>query len=243
MKRALLALLLASPALGAGFPGGPTIDPPPGWNDGNADGKLKTIAIALQGPETSSFIVKRAPAVPLDNPAGIRGYLNDVLNGLKRTQRQPYTTSGRVESKSFRNGVHANILRAQLKNEDRVVLAVFPVKGYPYLAVLTSNAPDAMLPSLLGGLQLGAIEGAVQTSGVARSLDSQLELALGGGLRSRTPLEKEASKGFVLVIQGAGSEVLFQKLSEADATKPNEQAAIVRELAAASAQTDRKSVV
>ncbi|UPT72613.1 MAG: hypothetical protein M0D55_11675 [Elusimicrobiota bacterium] len=127
----------------------------------------------------------------MDNPAGIRGYLNDVLNGLKRTQRQPYTTSGRVESRNFRNGVHANILRAQLKNEDRVVLAVFPVKGYPYLAVLTSNAPEAMLPSLLGGLNLGGIEGAVQTSGIARSLDAQLELALGGGLRSRTPWRRK----------------------------------------------------
>ena len=237
MKHALvLAVLLASGlARAAGVAGGPQLDPPPGWKDANADGKIAGMLIVLKGPETSSFIVKRAPSAPLDNPAGVRHYLGDVLGGMRDTGGHDYKSSGRVETRVFRNGLTATLLRAQEKGEDRLVLAVFSANGAAHLAVLRSAAPEAMLPSLLGALKYGAVEGEVRVSGTARSLDGQLELALGGGLRSRSLLDVETAKGFVLVIQGAGSEILFQKLSEADATKPAEQAAIVRELAAASA--------
>ncbi len=213
----------------------PMIEPPPGWSDITKQGKVRNAVIALKGPETSSFIVKRAPTVPLDNPAGVRGYLNDVLGGMRDASRKDYRSSGRVETRAFKNGVTAHLLRAQLKGEDRLILAVFAAGGMGHVAVLMSAAPEAMLNSLIGALQIGKIEGAVQTSGTARSLDGQLELALGGGLRSRSLLDEETAKGFVLVVQGSGSEILFQKLSEADATKPGEQAAIVRELTAASA--------
>jgi hypothetical protein len=213
----------------------PMIEVPPGWNDVTGGAKVRDAVVALKGPETSSFIVKRAPAAPLDNPAGVRGYLNDVLGGLREASKLDYRSNGRVETRVFRNGLTAQLLRAQLNGEDRLVLAVFALAGKAHVAVLMSAAPEAMLPSLLGAMQIGRIEGAVQTRGVARSTDGQLELALGGGLRSRALLDSEAAKGFVLVIQGSGSEIIFQKLSEADATKPGEQAAIVRELAAASA--------
>lgn len=213
----------------------PTLEAPPGWADAKVEGKATDAVIALKGPETSSFIVKRAPGAPMDNPAGIRGFLNDILGGMRDASKRDYRTNGRVETRAFRNGVTAHMLRAQLKGEDRLIVALFAAGGRPYAAVLMSAAPEAMLPSLMGAMSVGKVDGAVQTRGTARSADGQLELALGGGLRSRALLDAEAAKGFVLVIQGEGSEIIFQKLAEADATKPGEQAAIVRELAAASA--------
>lgn len=212
---------------------GLSIEPPPGWKD--AGGRGAGEVIALRGPQTSSFVVRRAPAAPLDNPAGVRGYLDDVLDGLREASGKDYRSSGRVETRVFRNGLSAELLRARLGGEDRLVLAVFEAAGAAHVAVLTSAAPAAMLPSLLGALRFDAPAGAVRSSGVARSRDGQLELALGGGFRARALSEAEASKGFVLAVQGSGSEIVFQKLAEADATKPGEQAAIVRELTAASA--------
>lgn len=228
---AAVTLFLATLASAAA----PTLEAPPGWSDVTGSAKVRNAVIALKGPQTSSFIVKRAPSAPLDNPAGVRGYLNDVLGGMREASKKDYRSTGRVETRVFRNGLTAHMLRAQLNGEDRLVLALFGAGGATHLSVLMSAAPEAMLPSLLGALQVGRIEGAVQTRGTARSTDGQLELALGGGLRARALLDAEAAKGFVLVIQGSGSEILFQKLSEADATKPGEQAAIVRELAAATA--------
>ncbi len=235
MKKALLLPLLATLARAAAPHAGPMIEPPPGWRDVTNQGKARNAVIALKGPQTSSFIVKSAPTAPLDNPAGVRGYLNDVLGGLRDASRKDYRSFGRVETRVFRNGLTASLLRAKLGGEDRLVIAVFEFAGAAHVAVLMSAAPDAMLPSLLGAIQYRSVEGAIQSSGVARSLDGQLELALGGGLRARALLDAEAAQGFVLAVQGAGSEILFQKLSESDATKPAEQAAIVRELTAASA--------
>lgn len=234
MRNARAALLIF-PLIAMLANAAPTLEAPPGWKDMMGSGKVHDAVIALKGPETSSFIVKRAPSAPLDNPAGVRGYLNDVLAGLRDASKKDYRTNGRVETKVFRSGLTAQMLRATLNGEERLVLAVFGAGGVAHVAVLMSAAPDAMLPSLLGSIQADKIEGAIQASGMVRSTDAQLELALGGGLRSRALLPAEAAKGFVLVIQGAGSEILFQKLAEADATKPGEQAAIVRELAAASA--------
>ncbi|MCM2303057.1 MAG: hypothetical protein NDJ72_00020 [Elusimicrobia bacterium] len=215
--------------------GAPTIDPPGGWRDVTNEGRARNAVIALKGPETSSFLVKAAPLAPMDNPAGVRGYLHDVLAGLRAATKLDYRTTGRVETRVFRNGLKAQLLRATLGGEERVVIALFSVSNAAHLAVLLSAAPEAMLDSLLGALKIGRLEGAIQSRGVARSADGQLELALGGGLRARALLDAEAAKGFVLVIQGSGSEIVFQKLAEADATKPSEQAAIVRELTASSA--------
>jgi hypothetical protein len=235
-----LALLflasLASAALPKAVPApGPTLEAPPGWHDMKAEGKARTAVIALKGPEAASFIVKRAPTAALDNPAAVRGFLNDVLGGMRDASKQDFHGSNRIETRVFRNGLTAQMLRAQLNGEDRLVIALFAANGGPHLAVLMSAAPEAMLPSLLGNIQLGKLEGAIQSSGIVRSLDGQLEVAVGGGLRGRALLDAEAAKGFVLAVQGSGSEILFQKLSEVDATKPAEQAAIVREMAAASA--------
>lgn len=231
------SLLLCAVAAAAG----PTLEPPPGWTDARGSGKVKGAEIVLKGPETSSFIVRRAASAPLDNPAGTRGFLRDVLAGMRASTKADYRSNGRVETRSFRNGLTAQVLTASLAGEPRLVLALFASGGVPHLAVLNSAAPEAMLPSLLGAVQTGKVEGAVQLSGAARSSDGQLEIALGGGLRGRALLDSEAAKGFVLVVQGAGSEIVVQKLSEAEATKPGEQAAIARELAAATANAPGKA--
>ncbi len=232
--RIAFALFLLCPLLANAAP---TLEAPPGWRDILGSGKLHGAVIALKGPETSSFVVKRASGAALDNPAMVRGYLNDVLAGMRDASKKDYRTNGRVETRVFRSGLTAQLLRATLNGDERLVLAVFGAEGVSHVAVLLSAAPEAMLPSLLGAIQFERIQGAIQESGIVRSSDGHLELALGGGLRSRALLPAETGKGFVLVIQGAGSEILFQKLSEAEATKPGEQAAIVRELAAASAGT------
>ncbi len=214
-----------------------TLVPPPGWKDAGVADRTPGVVVALKGPEKSSFVIKRVSAVPLDNQAGVRGYLQDVLKGVRDASRLGYRSNGRVETRTFRNGLSIRLLRAQLKGEDRLVLGLFEDGGGAYLAVLMSAACEAMLPSLLGAVDLGADSREVQSSGAVRSLDGQLELALGGGLRARALLEMERSKGFVLAVQGAGAEILFQKLSGAEATKPAEQAAMTRELAAAAAGT------
>ena len=229
------AIFIFVSALPASAAPAPTIDPPPGWRDVLPEGKVQDSVIALKGPETSSFIVKRAPSVALDNPANVRGFLNDVYMGLREASGKDYKTTGRIETRVFRNGLSVQLLRGAINGDERLVIAAFSASGVPHIAVLQSAAPEAMLPSLLGALRVGALDGAVQTSGAARSLDGQLELALGGGLRARSLVDAEMSKGFVLVIQGAGSEIIFQKIAEAEATKPAEQAAIVREMAAATA--------
>lgn len=146
---ALLPLLavLASAASPKAAQQGPTLEPPPGWQDLKGDGK--SAVIVLKGPESASFIVKRAPNAPLDNPAGVKGFLNDVLGGLRDASRRDYRGSNRIETRVFRNGLAAQMLKAQLNGEDRLVLALFAANGGPHLAVLLSAAPEAMLPSLL----------------------------------------------------------------------------------------------
>lgn len=218
----------------------PTLEAPPGWKDIQHEGKIQNAVIALKGPETSSFIVKLALGAPLDNPAGIRGFLNDVLGGVREGSRNDYRSNGRIETRVFKNGLTVHMLRAQLNGEDRLILGLFGVGNVPHISVLTSAAPEAMTASLFGAIEVGKVDGAIQTNGTARSTDGQLELELGGGRRARGLLDNEAVKGFVLVIQGGGSEILFQKLAEADATKPGEQAAIARELAAASANVPKE---
>jgi|CXWL01.1.fsa_nt_gi hypothetical protein len=214
-----------------------TLVPPPGWKDAGAAGASSGAVIALKGPEKSSFVVKRVSAVSFENQASVRGYLRDVLQGMREASHLGYRSNGRVETRTFRNGLSVRLMRAQIKGEDRLALGLFESGGAVYLAVLMSAAPEAMLPSLLGTVDFGAAAGDSPASEFARSLDGQLELAVGGGLTVRALTEMERSKGFVLAVQGSGAEIVFQKLSGAEATKPAEQAAITRELAAAAAGT------
>lgn len=228
MKRAAcLAALLAAAAAAAAAPAAPavTLEPPPGWSDATARTKLSGLILALRGPEKSSFVLASMPEVPLDNAAAVRSFLMNVLAGIRTGSKLDYRAAGRLETRSFRNGVSAQLLRVELGGKPRLVLAVFEAGGRPVLASLSSAAPDAMLTPLLGSVRVGAAE--VKTSGLARSLDGQLEINLGGGLRSREATPEEKSRGAVLALQGSGAEVLFFKIAEEDVT-PKEQPAVAR---------------
>ena len=232
----LVPLLAAGLAAFAAEPAPPrvTLDPPPGWSDITGKPPVKGVLLALRGPEGSSFAVALMPSGAADSAATTKAYLMHVLDGLRDGAKLDYRSDGRVESKSFRNGVTAHFMRATVDGQPRLFVAVVDAGGAPLLATLSSGAPDAMMGPLLGALNLGA-SGAIKSAGVAQSADAQLQIALGGGLRSRDLTGEERRQGAVLAIQGAGSEVLFLKVENEDAA-PKDQSAIVRATAADAAK-------
>jgi hypothetical protein len=236
--RAFLTFTLLAAGLAAfaadGSPSAVTLDPPPGWSDITAKTPVKGVLLALRGPESSSFAVARMPASALDSAAGTKAYLESVLDELRAGARLDYRSNGRVESKTFRNGVTAHFLRATVDDQPKLLVAVIDAGGPPMLATLSSAAPDAMMGPLFGALRIGTL-GAVRNSGTAQSADGQLQIALGGGLRSRDLSGDERRQAAVLAIQGAGSEVIFLKVEE-EAASPKDQAAIVRAAAADAAK-------
>ena len=243
-RRALLALTLmaaagAARAAEAGLPS-VTIDPPPGWSDITAKTSVKGVLLALRGPESSSFVIARVPAAAVDSAASTKRYLTRALDGLRAGARLDYRSNGRVETKTFRNGVTARFLRVTLADQPRLLVAVLDAGGPPLLGTLASAAPDAMMGPLFGALQIG-VPGAIHESGAAQSSDGQLLIALGGGLRSREVTGAERKQGVVLAVQGAGSEVVFLKVENEDAS-PKDQAAIVRATAADAAKVPPESV-
>jgi hypothetical protein len=174
------------------------------------------------------------PASAADSAATMKAYLMSVLDGVRAGARLDYRSDGRVETKTFRNGVTAHFMRATVDGQPRLCVAVVDAGGAPLLATLSSAAPDAMMGPLLGALHLGT-PGAIKSAGNAQSSDAQLQIALGGGLRSRDLTGDERRQGAVLAVQGAGSEVLFLKVENEDAA-PKDQAAIVRATAADAAK-------
>ncbi|MFI5362459.1 MAG: hypothetical protein ACHQ49_10855 [Elusimicrobiota bacterium] len=241
--RAFLALwvLAAAPsAFAVEAPPTVAIDPPPGWSDITAKTPIKGVLLALRGPESSSFAVALMPASAADGAAATKEYLGRVLEDLRAGAKLDYRSSGRVETKTFRNGVTARFVRASVGEQPRLLVAVVDAGGPPLLATLASAAPDAMMAPLFGGLRLAA-PGAVRTAGTAQSSDDELQIALGGGLRSRALTADERRSGAVLAVQGAGSEVVFLKVEGEDAS-PKDQAAIVRATAADAAKAALKSV-
>ena len=179
--RTALAVLLMSFLSATGAHCVPTLEAPPGWKDISNSVKIQGAVIALKGPETSSFVVKRVSSAALENPAMVRGYLNDVLAGMRDASKKDYRANGRVETRVFRSGLTAQLLRATLNGDERLVLAVFSAEGVAHVAVLMSAAPEAMLPSLLGAVQFEQIPGAIQESGTARSSDRTPSGSWGNG--------------------------------------------------------------
>jgi hypothetical protein len=227
-RAASLALFVAARASAAGS-SAPTIglEPPPGWSDVTAERRFDGAVLALKGPESSSFVLARADGAPTGDAASALSYLSRVLDGVRTGSKADYKASGPLESRTFRNGVSAQLLRATLAGRPRLVVALLDVGGRPLVATLSSAAPEAMLTPLFGAIRTGVPDGAVRAEGVERSLDGQLEVSLGGGLRARALSADERARGVVLALQGAGSEVVFIKLGE-DAASPKDQAAIVR---------------
>ena len=218
-----------------------TIEAPPGWTEVSIRARLPSAVLALKGPEASSFVLARAEGAPSDGAAAQLAYLTKLLDGIRAGSGADYRSAGALESRTFRNGVGVQLLRATLDGKPRLVVALVDAGGPPLAATLASAAPDAMLTPLFGALRTDAPEGAVRLAGVQRSLDDQLEVALGGGLRARAPTAEERGKGVVLALQGAGSEVVFLKLSEEDAAA-KDQPGIVRATASDAAKVPLESV-
>ncbi|MDE2490844.1 MAG: hypothetical protein KGM24_08345 [Elusimicrobia bacterium] len=228
--------LAAAPALPPAPP--VSLEPPPGWADAAAG--APGVLIALKGPVGSSFLVARMPEAALDTAASTRAYLSNVLIGLRESTRLDYRTTGRLETRTFRNGVTAHILRASLDGRPRLIVAALEAGGPPALATLSSAVPDAMLEPLVGSLRMGT-PGAIRENGIARSLDRQLQIALGGGLRSRELTGAEIQQNVVLAVQGSGSEVVFLKIGEDDVA-PQEQPEVVRATVAGALKIPEESV-
>ncbi len=242
-SRPLAAVFLAAAC--SAFAAGPAVppvsmEPPPGWNDISTTTRVSGVLLALRGPEGSAFAVAKAPASALDGAASTRDYLMRALDGVRAGAQFDYRSNGRVETKTFRNGVTAHLLRATVDGQPRLVVAVLDAGGPPLLGTLSSAAPDAMMGPLFGALRVGS-PGSIRESGNAQSTDGQLQIALGGGLRSRGLTGEERKQGAVLAVQGAGSEVIFLKIGEEDAA-PKDQAAIVRATAADAAKVPLDSV-
>jgi len=241
---ALLALLFAGvgSAAGAAESAAPavTLEPPPGWRDVRGAGGPARALVALKGPESSSFVLVPADDAPRDSAAAVLSYLTKVLGGIRDGSGADFRAVGPIETRDIR-GVTVQLLRATLDGKPRLIVALVDAGGPPLLATLTSAAPEAMLTPIFGALRTTVPEGAVRTTGVERSLDGQLEIALGGGLRARGLSAEERGKGVVLALQGAGSEVVFLKLSEEDSS-PKDQAGIVRAMVADAARVPLDSV-
>lgn len=224
MRGTVLAasLLLAAPALGA-----IRLEPPPGWSQVEPKPRRPNHVGALKGPETSSFQLLSVKGAPLDNAGAVRLYLRDMFEGIRAASRRDFKSDGRVERKTFRNGVVVHFLRAELDGKPRLVVALLDAGGTTLAATLSSAAPEAMLNSVFESIVFPRVEGAVQEKGVARSSDGQLEVVLGGGLRSRALTAQEKKEGFAFVIEGSGSELLFQRIEDDD-TPAGQQASIVQ---------------
>jgi len=233
--RAALAAAAPAPAPAV------SIDPPPGWTDVTGKSRVRGVILSLQGPESSSFLVARMPSSALESAASTRAFLARALDQLSAGAKMDFRANGRVETKILRSGVTLHFLRADLNGAPRLIVAVVDAGGRPLLATLSSAAPDAMMTPLFGALKLGAAAGAVRDSGVAVSLDGQLQIALGGGLRARDLSPDEKRQDVVLAIEGAGSEVLFLKVEDEDAS-PKDQAPIVRAIVADAAKAPLGSV-
>ena len=174
--RALLALPLLAAALAAfaaeGAAPAVSLDPPPGWSDITGKPAVKGVILALRGPEGSSFAVARMPGSAADNSASIKAYLMRVLDGLRAGAQLDYRSNGRVETKTFRNGLTAHFMRATVDDQPRLFVAVLDGGGgAPLLATLASGAPDAMMGPLFGAVRLGA-PGAIKSAGAAQRMTS-----------------------------------------------------------------------
>lgn len=224
MLCAALSVLLSARA----FAGAITADPPPGWSAADTQGS-KDVVLALKGPETSSFVLTRLKPIALDNRAVTRALLIDALAAVSDKSGRKFLPSSEVRTKTYDNGLTAQVLSANLDGKPRLALAVTDFGGQPMLAVLTSAVPDMMLPSILGGLRA---PGAPPPAVPAVSLDEQLQFSLPAGFSARLLTERERKLGFVLAVDGLGSELMVMKLVD-EGTPVQEQARLLKSTVAA----------
>ncbi len=204
-----------------------TIEAPPGWDDVTASKNSPDLVAALKGPESSSFMLARVAATPLDNRGAIRAFLLDVLTELNNKSGLGFAIKGGVEEVSYDNGATAHIVRAELQGKPRLILAVIELNGAKFLGTLNSAVPDTLLPSIIGSLKDNTGAGARPAlSHQAQSLDGQLSFSLPEGLAARTLSEREKKLNFVVAVQGLGSELMIMKLVD-DQTPIKDQPVLV----------------
>ncbi len=229
------ALLLLLPF--AAFAGTISADPPPGWSLSEKP-PAGDVVLALKGPETSAFVLTRLKPISLDNRAVVRALLVDVLAAINSSSGRKFIPSSQIRTVSYDNGLTAQVLRADLDGKPRLALALTDFGGQPMLGTLTSAVPDMMLPSILGGLRA---QGQPAAKPKSESADEQLSFALPAGLSVRTLTERERKLGFVLAVDGLGSELMVMKLGD-DAGPVQEQPQILKGTVASMPGADPKTV-
>jgi hypothetical protein len=239
---ALAAVALVAAPAGAEVDSKFTVDAPPGWEDVTASKAAPDLVAALKGPESSSFMLARVAATPLDNRGAVRAFLLDVMTELNKKSGLGFAIKGPVEDASYDNGAVIHFIRAELNGKPRLILGVIELDGAKFLGTLNSAVPDTLLPSIVGSLKdaSGGSRLPALTRN-ARSLDGQLAFSLPEGMAARPLSDREKKLSFVLAIQGLDSELMVMKTAD-DATPLRQQPALVRSAVQAVENVDAASV-
>lgn len=126
--------------------------PPPGWEDVTAH-KSPEVVVALQGPQTSSFVLTRIAAQDLDNRSSVHAFLIDVLSALNKRTGLGFTLAGPLRQARFDNGLSIQYISANHNASPRLILGVVSDGRSKLLATLISSIPDTLLPSIMDSLR------------------------------------------------------------------------------------------
>lgn len=222
----MLALVAALAAAAFAAPGPFTIDPPPGWTQIRDASAPPQVLLQLHGPETSSFVMTAAPRLPMSNRAAVRAYLVQVADSVSRASGEDFGPPGPLLTARYDNGLTLLYVECQRPGHDKLVLGAADFGGRLALGTLVSNVPDTLMPSIFGALRA---PDSTDPGAPSVSLDGQLQLALGPGLRTRPLTAAERKQGFVLAVEGLASEVMVLKVSEDDAVPAKDEPQLVRQ--------------
>ncbi len=223
-----------------------SVEPPPGWTDVSAGQSKRAVLAALKGPETSSFMLARMKPIDFDNRGEVRAYLVEVVDGINRATGQAFAIATDVKMADYGNGLSAQYVRADLNGKPRLIVAVARLDGVPMVAVLSSAVPETMLPEILGAVKIAAPEEADADASEdsdgprVETEDGQLSLALPSGASLRPLTDLERKQGFMLAVDGWGSELVIMKI--VDDTPVSMEPALVRATVSQMAGVDPGSV-
>lgn len=232
----LACVLTASPLLGNSL--SISIDPPPPWKDVTTQHLSQNIALFLEGPNGSSFVLTRLKPLDTSNHPLVNSFLLDVLSAIDKKSGRAFVSSSKLKETHFDNGADALFLRATLDGRPRLILAVANFNGTPFLALLNSSIPDLMLSSTLG---------AVQTAGAKEyppsqtlSADGQLAFDLDQTIATRSIPNSEKNANVVLSLRGLESSLLVKKRNAPEAPNPKEEPALLKTRLLADPSVDPK---
>jgi len=234
--------MLAWLALAAAFASaaGPfTIDPPPGWTQVQEPAPAPLL-LRLRGPDSSSFLLTRAPDLPLNNRAAVRSYLVQVVAGFDRQAADDYGPPGPLMTARYDNGLTLLYVECAKPGHKKLVLGAVDFGGSLALGTLVSSVPETLMPSLFGALK--APYGPAAGAGSPISADGQLEVSLPQGARTRALTAAERKQGFVLAVEGLGSEVMILKILDDDPAPSKDQPQLVRQTVLAFPGVDPKTL-